>query len=96
VKQIRRIIRRLFSGNRTHESAPDVNFAASDEGEFQEQISSWKGSLSQAGERDFNPESSKYFSSSALSESRRVRLDRKRAERESSAKSPKRSRKTSK
>ncbi len=66
-----------------------MDFAAPSESDFEEQIRSWKGSLGETEDSQFNPETSKYFSSNALSDSRRVRLDRKKAEREAKAKSSK-------
>ncbi len=66
-----------------------MDFAAPSESDFEEQIRYWKGSLGETEDSQFNPETSKYFSSNALSDSRRVRLDRKKAEREAKAKSSK-------
>ena len=64
---------------------PEVNFDSLDEKEFESQVKNWRGKLSSEVESSFNPEASKYFSSTALSESRKARLERKRQERESKA-----------
>ena len=64
---------------------PEVNFDSPDEKEFESQVRNWRDKLSSEKESMFNPEASKYFSSTALSESRKARLERKRLERESKA-----------
>jgi hypothetical protein len=64
---------------------PEVNFDSPDEKEFESQVKNWRGKLSSEVESSFNPEASKYFSSTALSESRKARLERKRQERASKA-----------
>ena len=64
---------------------PEVNFDSPDEKEFESQVKNWRDKLSSEKESLFNPEASKYFSSTALSESRKARLERKRQERESKA-----------
>ena len=65
---------------------PEVDFASKDEREFEQQVKSWRNTLDEDAFEKFNPETSRFFSSSALSESRRIRLERKRLERESKAK----------
>ena len=65
---------------------PEVDFASKDEREFEKQVKSWRNTLDEDALEKFNPETSRFFSSSALSESRRIRLERKRLERESKAK----------
>ena len=65
---------------------PEVDFASKDEREFEQQVKSWRNTLDEDAQEKFNPETSRFFSSSALSESRRIRLERKRLERESKAK----------
>lgn len=64
---------------------PDVNFDSQDEKEFETQIKNWRGKLSSEVESSFNPEASKFFSSTALSESRKARLERRRVERDAKA-----------
>ena len=64
---------------------PEVNFDSPDEKEFESQVRNWRDKLSSEKESMFNPEASKYFSSTALSERRKARLERKRLERESKA-----------
>ena len=64
---------------------PDVNFDSQDEKEFETQIKNWRGKLSSEVESSFNPEVSKFFSSTALSESRKARLERRRVERDAKA-----------
>ena len=65
---------------------PEVDFASKDEREFEQQVKSWRNTLDEDALEKVNPETSRFFSSSALSESRRIRLERKRLERESKAK----------
>ena len=63
-----------------------MDFLASDESEFEDQVKSWRGKLGEEVETSFNPEESKFFSTSALSESRKARLERNRKNREAASK----------
>lgn len=79
---IRKVLKSLRTGNRKTSAMPEVDFTAENAVEFETQIKSWRGKLGEEVESTFNPENTKYFSSNALSESRKAKAERRKLERE--------------